>query len=125
MTAHADILAVLEDYFRGIHEGDVERLRSAFHPTAVLWGVVRGAPYHRAVDDYLTVVKGRQSPQVLGEQFAMQPLSIDVQGPIALAKVSSPMLGFNYVDLLSLLYQDGKWKIVAKVFTHVEVRELG
>ena len=125
MSAHGDILVVLDYYFRGIYEGNVERLRSAFHPTAVLWGEVRGAPYHRALEGYLNVVKDRRSPQLLGEKFAMEPLSIDVQGPIALAKVSSPMLGFNYVDLLSLLYQDGKWGIVAKVFTHVEARENG
>jgi hypothetical protein len=30
------------------------------------------------------------------------------------------MLGFNYVDYLSLVRCDGRWLIVNKTFTHVE-----
>jgi hypothetical protein len=50
----------------------------------------------------------------------MEPIAIDLQGSIAVAKVRCPMLGFDYVDFLSLLCEDGQWKIVAKLFTHLE-----
>jgi hypothetical protein len=78
MAPHHQILRVLEDYFGGINAGDVQRLRSAFHPSAVLWGEVKGCP----------------------------------------------MLGFDYVDFLSLLREDGRWAIVAKLFTHLALDAL-
>jgi hypothetical protein len=120
MAPHHRILRVLDDYFGGIYSGDVQRLRSAFHPSAVLWGEVEGQPYHKLLEDYLDVVRGRTSPQALGEVFAMEPIAIEVQGNIALAKVRCPMLGFEYVDFLSLLREDGRWAIAAKLFTHLE-----
>jgi hypothetical protein len=51
MGSHSQILGVLDDYFNGIYTGDVERLRSAFHPSAVLWGEIKGKPYHKPLDD--------------------------------------------------------------------------
>ena len=120
MRSHEQILRVLDDYFQGIYTGEIERLRSAFHPTAVLWGEIKGQPYHKSLEEYLQIVRTRKSPQALGEPFAMQPIAIEVHGNIALARVRCPMLGFDYTDLLSLLYQDERWGIVAKVFTHLD-----
>jgi hypothetical protein len=120
LNEHSEIQGLIDAYFSGIHSGDVALLRSVFHPSAVLWGEVKGEPYYRVLDEYLSVVQNRQSPQALGEAFAMQTLSIDVYGAVALAKVRCPMLGFDYFDLLSLRREHGGWSIVAKVFTHVD-----
>lgn len=120
MSSREQILCVLDAYFGGIYAGDVERLRSAFHRSAVLWGEIKGQPYHKTLEDYLQIVRARQSPQALGEPYAMETIAIEVHGKIALARVRCPMLGFNYTDLLSLIEQDGRWGIVAKVFTHLE-----
>jgi hypothetical protein len=111
---------VLRAYCDGIYSGNVEQLRSAFHPSAILWGEVKGQPYFRPLDEYLTVVRDRESPQARGESYAMRILGMEIHGNIALAKVCCRMLGYNYTDFLSLLYQDNRWGIVAKVFTHLE-----
>ena len=116
---------VLRAYCDGIYSGDVEGLRSAFHASAILWGEVKGQPYYRPLDEYLTVVCGRESPRALGEGYGMKILAIEMQGNIALAKVRCRMLGYNYIDFLSLLYQDNRWGIVAKVFTHLDSPEGG
>ena len=120
MNSFDQIGRVLGAYCEGIYSGNVEQLRSAFHANAILWGEVKGQPYHRPLDEYLTVVRGRESPQVRGETYGMKILAIEVQGSIALAKVRCRMLGYNYIDFLSLLYQDNHWGIVAKLFTHIE-----
>lgn len=120
MLDQKDILQALQTYFEGIFTGDVERLRQVFHPKATLFGEVRGAPYEKTLAQYLEAVAGRQSPRALGEAFRMKPLSIDVQGPVASARTHCQMLGFNYVDYLSLLRVDGRWLIVNKTFTHVD-----
>lgn len=119
MNGHHDILALLQAYFDSLFTGDVAGLRGVFHPQAALFGEVKGAPYYRTLDDYLDAVGKRQSPQALGEPFRMQVLAVDVQGPVANARVSCPMLGFDYVDFLNLVRLDGQWRIANKTFTHV------
>jgi Putative lumazine-binding len=116
----ATITDVIDRYFWGIYSGDVAMLRSTFHAKAELFGEVKGAPYHRDLVTYLDAVANRKSPQSLGENFAMQVLSIEQRGPVARATVSCPMLGNNYVDFLNLVRSEGKWVITNKTFTHVE-----
>lgn len=119
MSAHTEVLAVVDEYFTGIYRGDVDRLAATFHPRAILGGEVKGEPYYKPVTEYLEGVRTRKSPSALGEPFAMEVRSIEVHGEVALAKARLRMLGNDYVDFLSFVRVDGRWLIVAKVFTHV------
>lgn len=123
MDNHAAVLSVVDAYCKGVFTGDVELLRSVFHPKAALFAEVRGQPYYRPLAEYLAVVAARQSPEVLGEPFGMKPLAVEVTHEIALAKVHCPMFDYNYIDYLSLVRWDGEWRIVNKVFTDVPVRD--
>lgn len=120
MNDHQAILQMLQTYAESVFTGDTTRLRNAFHPQAALFGEVKGAPYYKSLDDYIAAVAQRQSPQSLGETFRLRPLAVDVQGPVAHARMSSPMLGFNYIDYLNLVRLDGRWVIANKTFTHVD-----
>jgi hypothetical protein len=119
MSTHAEVLAVVDDYFTGIYRGDVERLAATFHPRAILGGEIKGEPYYKTVTEYLDGVRNRKSPSALREPFAMEVTSVEVHGEIALAKARLRMLGNDYVDFLSFVREGGRWLIVAKVFTHV------
>jgi 3-hydroxyacyl-CoA dehydrogenase len=119
MSSEHEINQVLDTYFDGLYRGDTARLRAVFHPQAALFGDVRGAPYQNTLDGWLEAVAKRRSPFDLGEAFRMRVLGIEVIQEIAYAKAQCPMLGFNYVDYLSLLRQDGRWLITNKLFTHV------
>jgi Putative lumazine-binding len=120
MNDYQQILELLHTYGHSVFNGDVERLRSTFHPQAALFGEVKGAPYYRTLDDYLNAVAQRKSPRDVGETFAMKPLAIEVQGPVGSARMHSPMLGYNYIDFLNLVRLDGRWVISNKTFTHVD-----
>ena len=119
MSDHTDIPALIADYFAGLYDGDTAKLRGVFHPFATLFGEVRGKPYRKSVDDYLSVVAGRTPPRALGEPFRMQLLYVEHCGEIAVAKVRVPILGHDYRDYLTLVREDGRWSIVSKVFTHI------
>ena len=119
MKDHEAVLAVVDSYCRGVFRGDVALLRSVFHPRAALFAEVRGQPYYKPLEEYLSVVAGRESPEALGESFLMKPLSVEVTHEIAFAKVHCPMLGYNYIDYLSLVREGGRWVIVNKLFTDV------
>ena len=115
------LAAVLSNYFNGIFKGDVELLRSTFHPQALVTGDVKGQPYFKSLDQYLDGVKNRKSPFELGETLRMEILSVEIINTIAIAKAHVPMFDFNYYDLLSLNKIDGTWVIVNKLLTHVNV----
>lgn len=114
------IAETLENYFEGIFYGDVQKLRSTFADHTWLYGDIKGVAYFKSLKEYLEGVQNRQSPHELGEEFRMKIIGIEKLGKIAIAKVHVPMLGYNYYDYLSLSQIDAEWKIVSKIFTHVE-----
>ena len=116
----SEIKTVVSDYFQGIYNGDSDKLENVFHQQALLFGDINGEPYFKTVTDYIDGVKSRKSPKDLEENFKMKILSIEIMGNMATVKAHVPMLGFNYYDFLSLNLVQGEWKIVNKLFTHVE-----
>ncbi|MBB6091194.1 hypothetical protein HNQ60_000040 [Povalibacter uvarum] len=120
MQGNSQISAVVDRYFEGLYKGDVDLLRSVFHPQAQLFGEVRGKPYHNTLDGYLTAVAGRPSPHAKAEPFEMQLLSVEVVNQVASVRARCPMLGLIYIDFLSLANDGTGWRIVNKTFTHVD-----
>lgn len=121
MSDRDALMALLQRYFDGLYRGDVALLEQVFHPQARLYGEVAGQRLLRDLAPYLAVVAARASPHSRGEpqRMALQALRID--GAIALATARCEMLGFRYLDQLSLLKDDdGHWSIVAKLYTHLE-----
>lgn len=123
MDNHADVSAItdaLENYyFKGIYEGDEILLGSIFHESALLFGDIKGKPYFKTVDLYLSGVKSRQSPKNSGKPFKGEILKIKVVNSIAIAEINVKMYEFNYRDFLSFHKINGKWLIVNKMLTDV------
>ncbi|GAA3591799.1 nuclear transport factor 2 family protein [Flavivirga amylovorans] len=115
-----EIENLITNYFEGIFYGDVTKLESCFHENTYLYGDIKGVDYLKSIREYLEGVKNRQSPKDLNETFNMKIINIDIMGKIATAKLHVPMLGYNYYDYLSLTKIKNEWKIVSKIFTHVE-----
>ena len=114
------IETVIGNYFEGIFFGDIAKLGSCFHENVYLYGDVNGVDYLKSLEEYLEGVRQRKSPKDLNETFKMEIIGIDIMGKIAMAKLHVPMLGYNYYDYLSFSNLKGEWKIVNKVFTHVD-----
>lgn len=111
--------ALENDYFQGIYEGDLTKLGNILNPGTLLFGDVKGQPYSRTRDQYLEVVKNRQSPRDSGKPFKGTIHSISVINSIAIAKVHVKMYDFNYDDFLSFHKIDGRWVIVNKMMTDI------
>ncbi len=115
-----EIESLITNYFDGIFQGDVIKLKSCFYKNANIYGDINGIEYLKNVTEYLEGVKNRQSPKDLNEIFRMEIIGIDIMGKIAMAKLHVPMLGYNYYDYLALSKIGNEWKIVNKIFTHIE-----
>lgn len=112
------ITKVLENnYFKGIYDGDVYLLSSAFHPEALLFGDIKGVPYAKTLEQYLDGVKNRQSPKDSGKPFEGDILSLHIVNSIAAVEVMVRMYDFIYHDILSFHKINGQWLIVNKMLT--------
>ena len=111
------ITETLNNYFKGIYEGDVTLLGSTFYPGTLLFGDVKGQPYYKTLPQYLDGVKNRQSPKDSGKPFKGEIISIEIINSIAVAKVRVQMYEFIYFELLSFHKIDGHWVIVNKMIS--------
>jgi hypothetical protein len=123
MDQHKDdstaIVKTLNDYFKGIYEGDTTLLGSCFQPGILLFGDIKGQPYYKTLAQYLDGVKNRQSPKDSGKPFKGEILSVEIINSIAIARVRVKMYQFDYQELLSFHKIDNRWLIVNKMITDV------
>ena len=116
-----DSLAIAEalekDYFNAIYVGDTDRLGNLLYPGTLLFGDVKGQPYAKSREEYLTGVKNRQSPKDSGKPFEGKITSIDIVNSIAVARVTVKMYDFLYDEFLSFHKIEGRWVIVNKMMS--------
>jgi hypothetical protein len=115
------VLAVLQLYFDGLYESNVEKLGRALHPQAHYVSVTEGPLLYRTMQEYLPIVEKRESPASRGEARRDRVLSIEFAGPAtAFAKVECAIGPKRFTDFLTLIFVDGVWRIISKVF-HYEI----
>lgn len=124
LSRHAEVIAVLQEYFDGLHHSDTRRLRRVFHPQALYATASNGVPLVLNLDQYFPIVEARPSPASQGEERTDEILSIEFAGPVtAMAKLRCSIRPRNFIDLLTLIHVDGRWQVIAKVF-HWEAKEI-
>ncbi|SHI59935.1 nuclear transport factor 2 family protein [Aquimarina spongiae] len=116
---HKAIEKLIHNYFEGIFYGDIVKLKNCFHQNAILYGDIEGIDRIQNMEVYLEAVGKRQSPNDLGESLRMKIIGVDILGKTAMVKLHVPMLEYNYYDYLSLYKGKEGWKIVNKLYTHV------
>jgi hypothetical protein len=120
---HVAIAAVLQHYFDGWHEADVEKLKLAFHPSCHLYCVLNDALDDDGMEKVYAGVRSRTSPQSRGEARHDRILSVDISSEtLAIARVQLSIGPKLFTDNLSLLKIGGRWQIVAKVFSWAQLQ---
>ncbi len=111
------VTQVLGRYFDGLHESDTSILAEVFHPKAHYCCATEGTLQHLAMDAYFAVVDKRPSPFSLGEARRDRIVSIEFAGPVtAFARVNCAIGPKYFTDFLTLVWIDGAWRIISKVF---------
>jgi hypothetical protein len=122
-AAFADVTAVLQDYFEGLYRSDTQILRRVFHPAALYACATDGTLLTLNMDPYFLMVDQRPSPASCGDARTDRILAIEFAGPVtALARVECSIRPRHFTDLLSLIFLDGRWQIISKVF-HYELEQ--
>ncbi|MBY0329748.1 MAG: nuclear transport factor 2 family protein [Acetobacteraceae bacterium] len=122
-SAVAEIEAVIQTYFDGLYEGDVEKLAAAFHPVSHLYSEKDGGVADLPREQWFEWVRKRDSARKLGLKRDDRILMMDISGPeTAFVKVACQIPPRYFTDYLVLNRTGEGWKIVSKVF-RTEVRE--
>lgn len=110
------VSAIVQDYFDGLHYGDVAKLRSIFHADVFL----KAPGSRRSLEQWLSAVASRPVPSQQGRPYEFKLLSIEVIKDQAMVKLECPLFEHRYIDFLGLLKEDGRWKIVNKMYTDLQ-----
>src|SRR5687767_13624660 len=111
------IRKTVKKYEDGITSGDVELLRSAFHPQAMMYGCAGDNVTVVEIEGLYSYVASQQPPAVTGEQHRCFIAKIDVADFAATAEVvQEHCYGANYTNYFQLLKIDGDWKIMSKAY---------
>jgi hypothetical protein len=110
------IEAIVQDYFLGMYEGDVERLRRIFNPQCWLFGENRNGSHEFPLSGFLDQIASEPVPKTEGEPFDMRLVSVDRTSAVAVAKVEVRYQDRRYTDYLTLQKAAIGWSIVGKLF---------
>ena len=114
------IQRLIADYFEVIHAQDMELFDRVFHKDCVLYSAQGGSLSIRPYAVYREAVATRQSPAELGNARADKVLMFDQVSPtLALVKVQLQMFGGVMQDYLNIVYLDGQWWVMAKMWEKV------
>jgi hypothetical protein len=114
------IKQLAEEYFELMHHQDMDLFDRVFHPSSVLYGVVEGELNIRPCAVYRDAMAARTSPAEQGNPRRDQILSFDQVSPtLALLKMQLEMFGGVMQDYLNIVFLDGQWWVMAKMWEKV------
>ena len=119
-VTNPDIKKLLDDYFDVIHAQDMNLFDQVFHKSSCLYSAQDGNLVIRPYDIYREIVAARESPAQKGNTRRDKVLMVDQISPtLALAKVQLEMFGGIMQDYLNLVFLDGQWWVMAKMYERV------
>jgi hypothetical protein len=119
---HADeaIKKLISDYFDVLHYQDKQLFDRVFHKDCVLYSAQGGELSIRPYAVYREAVANRKSPAELGNRRNDQVLMFDQISPtLALVKPQLEMFGGVMQDYLNIVFLDGQWWVMAKMWEKV------
>jgi hypothetical protein len=114
------IKQMLEDYFEVMHLQDMDLFDKVFHKDCALYSAQTGEISLRPYAVYRDAVASRVSPFDTGNTRRDKVLMFDQISPtLALVRVQLEMFGGVMQDYLNIVYIDGGWMILAKMWERV------
>lgn len=116
-ASHSAVSKVLQKYFDGLYECDLDALREVFHLRAIYVCSTEDQLTYRTMEEYFPIVASRVPPAARREQRRDAIETISFAGPkTAFARVRCSIGDRYFTDFLTLILSEGRWRIVSKVF---------
>jgi len=116
------IRITVNKYGESINTGNIDVLRSAFHPKAMMYGCSGDSIMMVEIEGLFAYVAAQEAPATTGEKHKCEITKVDVAGLAANVEVvQENCYGVNYTNYFQLLKIEGKWLIVSKAYNAVPV----
>lgn len=117
-TEREAITETLQLYLDGAADGDVAKLKQAFHEDAWMFGQMGGQRFDMPIAQFFELAASQ--PLRTDDNFKSEIVSVETDGDIASAVVTEDGAwgSVSFADHFTLANVDGAWKIVNKTFTH-------
>ena len=112
-----EVRHLVELYVEGAN-GDVEKLKKAFHPDAMMMGQIAhmGFKSYFPIKNFIEMVA--EKPGMAGPNYKWYIRNIDLSNDAGVAVlVETDFLGTDFVDYFSVAKIDSRWWIVNKTYT--------
>ena len=103
-------------YFDGVRRSDTALAHGAFHPVANMYFIREGKLVQRSIPDWLADIARNAPEPAEPDRFKRRVLDVDVSGNAATAKLQLDYANSVIIDYMSLLKENGQWRIVNKIF---------
>jgi hypothetical protein len=114
MQAIKDVVSL---YTEGVHTGNIDMLKKAFHPRAMMYGASAKQVTMTEIEGLYQYVAGNEPPVKTDESHECFISAIRYAGNAAIVEVIEESLyGNDYTNFLQLLKIEGKWVIVCKSY---------
>lgn len=121
MSHYQDVVRVLGEYFDALYYCDTDKIRDVFHDKAIYATADEPNFLFRDMKEYTQVIAERESPASRNEVRRDVVDSIEFAGnKTARARVRCSIGSRDFVDFLTLVREDDRWLIIAKVFQIME-----
>ena len=121
MSDFDGVMETLKVYFDALYYCDKDKLAVAFHPQAIYATADETPLLYRTMGEYFPIVAARESGALRGDARRDIVDGIEFAGEnTAFARVRCSIGQQNFVDLLTLVREATRWRIIAKVFQIIE-----
>lgn len=109
------VAAAVQLYIDGAGQGDVGKLKEAFHDDARMFGSLGGHRMDVPISVFFDLVANQPAP---GPEYRSRIVGMNVVGDAAVAILAEDnYMGMDFVDIFSLCKMDSAWKIVNKTYS--------
>jgi hypothetical protein len=111
-----EVRSLVQLYVDGAN-GDIDKLRQAFHPTATMMGHIGPMDTYVPIEEFVSLVEAH--PGSAGPDYQATVRSIDLTGDAGVAVlVEADYMGCDFVDYFAVARIDGRWQITNKTYAH-------
>lgn len=111
------IREVVGYYIDGIHTGNIDLLKKAFHGQAMMYGSSPNAITIIPIDGLYGFVAANDPPAKTGDLHKCTITTVQQAGNAASVEMKEEsVFGYDYTNYFHLLKTDGRWVIVSKTY---------
>ncbi|MCL2126556.1 MAG: nuclear transport factor 2 family protein [Oscillospiraceae bacterium] len=119
-----EIIGVIQTYFDASFESSGEKMARVFHDAAHIYGLGEDGKLADMPKDFFVKMVGTARPDAPKLEYPRDDeiISIDFTGDnTAVARVKLRVGKTMFTDMLCFLKLDGKWGVISKVYSGVQV----